>query len=1200
MDRYLTVVLFALFPLHVLYGASDEDIFEKRALAPKSTWNGSTLFESVPSSRSGVDVVYELDESHELKRLYPYGWATGNVAIGDLDGDGKADLFFPGTTGDHRLFLQRDNFQFEDASSLAQIKSDGGWGTCALLVDLDEDGDLDIYVVNYNSPNQLFMNITRGGVLRFTEMASDYGLDIENGALSASFVDYDNDGFLDLYLQTYHIEPKGGRPDTLEYAVDGPNVMIREPQDQSFIGFVDQNGDPQWVEAPLADKLYRNNGKGKFFSQMDSNIGALRSYTNSHTWWDMDADARADLYLAHDSHGPDVVMKNSLGAKFGDITTTVAPYTPWHSRGGVAADFNNDLYVDFLATGSVPLTHRDALVYGEPFRQDIFRVSSSGGALQVPRNTLFANTGTSRFVELGRMAGLDNFGSPWAVKAADYDGDGFIDLFVATGDARDWTSLPGGELAGASLKGKTRWDILKDQPTRSQKNLVYRNRGNWKFEESGAAWGLDHEGISYAAGHGDLDNDGDLDLVVCNLGEPVRLYRNHSQADRAVLDLNGKKTNRQGIGSELLVKTDGQTTMQQLFPHGGFKNSDEAAFFLSVAKGEKIERITNRWPGSGALSSLADLESGFRYTLKEVFSLTPSLTRPPATKPFFAGSGALAGAGYPENPFNNYTSQPFLPAGLSRMGPSISASDLDGDGLSEILIGGSSGLSSRLIARSTKLSNTGVAFAPESGSEDAASVFFDADSDGDIDVFVASGGIEAGDNVSLLNDRLYAFSKNQFTLNPASVPKSASNSSAVAAADFDRDGDVDVFVGGHFKEGAYPLAGESRLLISDGKASFRNGTEEYAAGLATAGAVTSAIWSDVNNDGWLDLLLATDFGSIQVWRNDSGKLTNVTASSGLEKLTGRWNAITGGDIDNDGDIDYLVANEGLSSRDISLYRADFLKKDIPLTIEVVQENGTLFPTHGWLDFAEIDNSILEKADSPAAFMESVFPGLFGAEAFAEADRWDVATRETGVLVNDGSGLFTFVPLPKIAQVSQTNGCVITDVNYDGRADIYLIQNRGAATVRKPEPNTAGISQLLLGTRENGVFAPVAARDSGLVVFGAGRGLITTDLNQDDRVDFVATLNDADPATFINQVGSRSHQPFKVAIDSPGKHPAGVRVTVEIPDFPTQTAEYYAGGGYRSQSSPELFFGAPKKPTGPGKVTFRWADGSKTNRTIYFE
>lgn len=1185
--------------------ASDEEVMKKVKLAPPSNWDGETLFESVPSEKSGLNVVYEFDESHPFRRLYPYGWATGNAAIGDLDGDGKADLFFPGTTKGHRLFLQRKNFRFEEATATSQITGKGNWSSSAVLADIDNDGDLDVYVVNYNSVNELYVNISKGGVVRFSEAAAEYGLDISTGSLHASFVDIDNDGDLDLYLQTYHTEPEGGRPEDVLVKNDDGSMAVAPEWESSYLEYLDNEGKPKWVEAPLRDRLYLNNGKGDFLLDTSRNLGVSGTYTTSHVWWDLDHNLLPDLYLSNDIHGPDILYLNRPGKPFLDISLISLPETPWFSRGAVAADFNGDLLTDLLATESAPLSHLERLAYGEPFRPDVFRMSNSGGPVQVTRNVLLANTGSSRFAEVGRMADIAETGATWSVKAGDYDGDGWTDVFFSTGSARDWTAIASNELTGEALKGKTRWDILAGAPSKPEPDRAYRNLGGWKFEDFGKQWGLDHTGMTYTASQGDLDGDGDLDLVVCPLGEEVLVYRNHSQAPRMVVDLKSGQTNSHGIGCELLAEIGDRKFMRQLYPDNGFKSSDEPAFFLPTLKDRPVDKVTVRWPVSGALQTLTDLEPGYRYTFREAYSVSAAVSRGGRKTPMFQGSRVLENFSRKEKPFNDYLAEPLLPPGWSQTGPGIAATDLNADRFAEIVTGGSHEIGARMAVRTTDLATEVKSLATESQYEDTGLVFFDANNDGDTDIFIASGGIESKDDESLLQDRLYLHQyKKGFVLSEGAIPALGENSTAVAAADFDRDGDVDLFVGAGFKIGSFPHPGQSRLLVNDGTGKFTDETETLARGLEKAGLVTGAIWTDVDSDGWMDLMLTCDWGTIQQWKNREGKLFNRSSAAGLDALTGLWNGITGRDINNDGDIDYLVTNEGLNSgltAPASIYRGDFLGTGRDLLLETVRENGKTLPLLGWLDFAEVDRTLLDTIKTPREFVDKYLPEHFNPQTFAPAETWTAQYLETGLLINDGKGNLTYRPLPGLVQCSRGYGSVLTDANYDGLCDAYVVQNRGSATVRRPDPMNSGVSQFLLGTGDPAdPLRPLRTGESGLMVIGAGRGLIATDLNRDEKVDFVVSINDNDPAVFLNSNESEKFQPLKVSLNAVGKHPAGARVTVEIPNFPTQTAEYYAGGGYLSQSPPELFFGAPAEIDGKAVIQIRWADGTTTRRRIYFD
>lgn len=1187
------IVLFMAFGLSTVL--ADDPLLVARKLEPMSSWGGSTLFEPVPGESIGVEMGYDLDLSHRMKRLYAYGWATGNCAIGDVNGDGKMDLFFPGTTTRHRLFVQTDGFRFEDVTDVARVgERQDVWGSAAIMGDVDRDGDVDIYVVNFDSPNQLFLNIGKNGQVRFIDMAEDYGVNIVSGCLGASFVDYNGDGWLDLFVQTYHHEPEEGRPDSIEVREEEGVPRLEPEWEKSYLAYFTGEQEKRWVEAGLSDLLFVNNRKGQFVIP-ESGIAPGRSYGASHVWWDMDNDQRADLYTGNDSHGPDLFYRQDRNARFVEIRGS-APCTPWFSRGAVAADLNNDLAIDFLGTSHAPLTRWDRLRYGEPFPADILRNLSSGGSIQVHRNVLLSNTGTSRFEEIARMAGLADTGAVWAVKAGDYDCDGRVDLFFATGEARDWTSLPAGELAGEALVGKTRWDLLESQPPMPQRDLVYRNLGNWQFEEVGKAWGLDHEGMSYCVSQGDLDGDGDIDLVVNRLGEGVTIYRNHCREPRMIFEFEGDKANTEGVGVEMLALLGDQGVMRQLYPTGGFKSSDRPAIHLGLGNAPRVDRVTFRWPGTRDEGTFDDLQPGFHYRIKEGSNRRPAVVRI-KREPIFRGSTTLKGIGYTERPFVASSYQPMLPEALTLPGPGLAASDLDGDGLSELYLSGSANAKGKFISPTPAIMSLSQPFTIAAVCEETAPVFFDADSDGDLDLYLGDGGVEYGDQDFVLWDRLFLNrGDGRFVLAPkGALPGDREITGAVAAADFDRDGDVDLYVGSRMKKRSYPDSGKSALLRNEGDATFVDATSETAPGLGETGMVTGAIWTDANGDGWVDLLLTHDWGPPRLWMNREGVLEDATESTGLSGLTGRWNGVTGRDVDNDGDIDYLLSNRGTNTgfAPARVYREEVPGSEAPVVLFAAEEDGRWLPTDGWSNWGAFE-SIMEKAPTPRQF----------ADGIGELTKWEqpvasVVELRTGMLINDGTGSFSFRPLPWGAQVAPVYGAVLSDFNFDGRCDAFVIQNDSPPSTTNPDPGNGGISRLFLGSGNAAEpFSQVGPDESGLVLFGYGRSAIVTDLNSDNRPDLICSMNSVDPAVYLNFESEKVFQPLKVQLDFSGKLVGSARVTVEIPGFVTQTAEYHAGGGYLSQSPSDLFFGAPANPGGPAKVTIRWADGTSTTRRYY--
>jgi enediyne biosynthesis protein E4 len=1091
------------------------------------------LFEAVPAEQTGVGMSHAINSEHKLRRLYPYGWATGGVAIGDVNGDGKADLVFAGGPGQARLYLQTGDFQFFDATATSGIATGDRWCSGIALADIDNDGDLDIYLTVYGEPNLLYINQTREGRVSFDEKAQEWGADIPDGSLNAAFADFDRDGWLDLYVQTYHLEPETGRPPgELNITIREGIPLLQEEWRPYYVVRKTAEGGFAWTEGGRPDYLLRNTGEGGFEEITEAaGIHPGRAYGSSVTWWDADHDGFPDLHVGNDALDPDLFYRNSGGRGFAQGANRVFPHTPWFTRGTVAADFNNDLLMDLLTTNAGPRSAAEAAAMGFPTADFRAAMLSAGGAPQVFRNTLLINAGTARFFDAAWMAGLAHAGAVWNVKAGDFDNDGWIDAFFANGSVRDWWKHPPDSLAGANLAGKTRWDLLGETPERREGNLAFRNLGDLKFDDATAAWGLGHDGMSLASAAGDLDGDGDLDLVVCHAGERVTLYRNHSTGNRIRLRLLGKQSNSWGIGAEAMIATAGRVQMRQLYPHSGSLASDEPVIHFGLGDATKVDRLTIRWP-SGATETFENLEANRAYTVTEATSVIPPMARFRTAKPMFSGADLLGGSGLLEEAPEKAT-ETTLPEWLGRLGPGQAWVDLDGDGKEELFFPGSRNRPARLVSQSLDLAKLTQPFGADALSEDAGAVFFDADNDGDADLYVASGGPEAAAGAWELRDRLYLNEKLTFTKAPAGrLPDLRDASGPVAAADFDRDGDVDLFVGGRLTAGAYPGAPKSRLLINDGKGSFSDQAGKSAApGLEDSGMVSGALWTDIDGDGWLDLVVATDRGPIRVWKNTAGTLADISQTAGTATLIGRWSGIAGGDIDQDGDIDYVVTNLGLNTGD---------------------------PT--------AESEILE----------------------------------SGVMINDGAGVFEFRSLPRVAQTAPAYGVVIADLNFDGRADVYLAQNREHAG-HSADPANSGLSLLLLGTgNPSQPLQPVSPDSSGLVLFGQGRSVAVVDLNDDDRPDLVVGLNEADPAAFLNEVASADFRALKISLSEPGRHSAGARVTVTCEGLPPQVAEYHAGGGFFSQSPPNLFFAAPKKAGASAKISIRWSNGETTERTIYFE
>lgn len=1181
-----------------------------RPLSPASSASGSTLFTALPADETGVTMLNPLDTDHPLKRLYAFGFATGGVAIGDLNGDGLQDLFFAGGSVSNRLYLQSERLKFTDASEAAGIGGGDSWAAGVALADIDNDGDLDIYICNYESSNHLFVNETAPGsaVPKFEERAQAFGLDLVDASLMSSFADIDNDGDLDLYVLTNAYIRENGHPRDGVVQVNGKPVMKEEYRkfyDIRFAGV--RNGFQRHEIFPVGqkDKLFRNDGD-KFENMSDAagDIGKAPGKGLSATWWDYDKDGDLDLYVGNDFEDPDHLYRNDTveGAaiQFTDVAATALPHSTWYSMGSDAADLNNDGHLDLLSVDMAATSHYGQKATMGEMGSKLHAIMTER-PLQFMRNALFLGTGTEHFLEGAYLTGLGHSDWSWAPKLADFDNDGYTDVFVSNGMSRPFTlSDITTKLPDNHRIGRTEWDIFANYPPQKEKNLAYVNKGDLKFESIESEWGLDHLGMSYGTACGDLDGDGDLDLVVVNLDEPVSIFRNDaSNRSRVIISLKGTRSNRSGIGARVRIEAGGISQLNELSPMTGYLSCNAPQLHFGLGDAKVIESLTVTWPG-GERQSFRDLEVNAHYVITEPPSISDPAPADPIPTPMFADvtTAALRGFRHQETPFNDFSDQPLLPNQLSQLGPGIALGDIDKDGDDDLYFGGSANHPPML---GIHLGEQGIGSLMQSGletgaaNEDMGAVFFDADMDGDLDLYVASGSVEAAPGSPLLEDRLYLqTAKARFERDANALPPFADNSSCVTACDFDRDGDLDLFVGARSIPGQYPLAPTSRLLRNDG-GRFSDVTAEAAIGLADAGMVTSALWSDVDNDSWIDLLVTYEWGPIRYWKNHEGQLKEATESAGLSKWSGWWNGIAGGDIDNDGDIDYAVTNFGLNTKyhastekPALLYSGDFGNDGSLRLIEAEFEHDVLYPVRGRSCSTRAMPHLADKFQTFSEFALAPLTSIYEEEQLKAARRFEATTLESGMLINDGGGSFSFSPFPRIAQISPGFGVVMEDVNADGNLDVFLVQNFWTPQIETGRMDS-GLSQLLLGDGK-GRLSPVSAQESGLIVPRDAKSLVVTDLDGDGRIDFIVGNNNYYAQAFHNRTRSGNVAVIDVAEFADGKMSTGARVNVEFASGKQCIREVYCGGGYLSQSTQKLYFGHSDDDE-MKNINVRWPDGS---------
>ena len=1153
-------------------------------------------FQLLSPEQTGVDHTLPIDTSHPMKHLYFSGTTGGGVAIGDIDNDGRPDLFFVNGPQQNRLFRQIDEFKFEDISEAAQIGGGENWGTGAAMIDINNDGRLDIYVCNYDAPNELYINLGNG---KFVEQAVSYGLNLTDASMMPAFCDYDRDGDLDLYLLTYRFEPQHGHPKNPPYVERNGQRTIK-PEFKKYF----QTTDDDWKYEPVgrADGLLRNNGDGTFTdASSEAGISGL-GHGLSATWWDYDDDGWPDLYVANDFMDTDQVYHNNGDGTFEDVTLNSVPHTSWYSMGSDFGDLNGDGKMDLLVADMSATTHyKQKTSMGNMGKNRWFLENAM--PRQYMRNALLLNSGTHRFQEAAYLAGLADSDWTWTVKLVDFDNDGRLDVYFTNGSPRDFTNSDI-QFHGSMLIGRTNWDVYEKQPKRNETNLAFRNGGDLRFDSVAKDWGLDHHGISMAAAHADLDGDGDLDLVVANIDEPVSIYKNIGTEGNAItVRLHGRKSNRFGIGATIKVKGASGAWVRQLSPATGFLASNQPIAHFGLGSLEKIDELVVHWP-SGHVQRFLDLSTDSALTITEPEGdATPSRKRSiPDT--LFATNKILdePTSSRKEEPFDDYAKQPLLPFKLSQLGPGMASADVNGDGIDDLYIGGSAGKPGQLwisTAGGTKnLALTPVpAFKADKACEDMGALWFDIDSDNDLDLYVVSGGYEFDATDQLLRDRVYINDNGQFKVSK-DHEVCASSGSCVVGSDFDRDGDIDLFVGSRIAPGAYPTSGASSFLRNDdGK--LVDATDEVNSDLKMSGMVTSATWADIDQDGFDDLLVASEWGSIECWRNSEGKLINETKQRGLASRVGWWNSISAADFDEDGDLDFVVGNFGLNSKyhaseahPALLYYGDFDRSGTKRLIEAEFEDGKLYPGRGKSCSTHAMPFLGPKFPTFHDFATASLTDVYTDTCLQEAMQFAANSLESGILFNDG-GSFRFESLPRIVQIAPVFGSVCRDFNFDGHVDLLLAQNFYSL---QPETGRAdgGLSQVLLGDGK-GAFQPMSPVDSGVIVPFDAKSAIS--IATPDGVGVAIAPNDANIVSYrINSNGAKTIR----VVGKPGNpNSIGAKITFRMAKGdtadargaegnttrPTIVKRIVGGGGYLSQSSNVVVV-----PDGYTEVSIEWPSG----------
>jgi len=1073
------------------------------------------LFQQVDPKESGIRFANRITENHNINILTnSYMYNGGGVGVIDANRDGLPDLYFISSQESNRLYLNKGDLQFEDITEKAGVGAPTGYKTGVTVVDINADGWDDLYVCRTGMEavperrNLLFIN---NGDLTFSEKSAEYGLDDISASNHANFFDYDLDGDLDMYLLNYPIDfANVNKVNIME--VDGKQVRANHPK------------------VPYeSDCLYRNEGNGKF-TDVSAGAGiANRAFGLSATVSDFNGDGYPDIYVGNDYIEPDILYINNRDGTFTDRIDDYLRHQSNHTMGVDIADYNNDAMVDIVALDMIAEDNRrQKLLMSTMAVQRYETLVKYGYGRQLMRNTLQLNRGNGRFSEVGLMAGISNTDWSWCPLMADFDNDGWKDLFVTNGYYRDVTNMDYlaytvdsiNKLGGITTQRFPDFnDYLKLIPSERLPNYLYRNKGDLTFEKVSSEWGTDAPSFSNGSAYADLDADGDLDLVVNNIEDPVFLFRNTSvekgKTGYLQIVLEGKAPNVHGIGASVLLRQGSSVQYLEMNPSRGFLSSVQHLLHFGLPANTAIDQMEVRWP-DGAMQTLVDVQPGQRLTLRRQDANEKWEPGRVAGETLFRPAQNMGlDFVHLENAFEDFNRERLLPHRFSTLGPMIAVADVNGDHLEDFFIGGALGQAGALYLQqknSTFRRSVQSVWEADKDHEDTGCIFFDADGDGDKDLYVVSGGSEFPVNDDHYQDRLYLNDgRGGFSRAKDALPHITISGSCVEAHDFDRDGDLDLFVGGRVLPGAYPATPQCLVLQNDG-GQFRDMTGQVAADLRNAGMVTDFRWGDLDGDGVDELAVSGEWMPLSVFKVENGKLVNATTSFGLSGTNGWWNCLALSDVDGDGDKDILAGNLGLNSRlkaspeaPLKVYSKDFDNNGSLDPVITFFQDGKEYPLPRRENIIVQIPRLKKKFVYFAPYSEATIDQVFSPEELKNAQVLEAYEFRSSLFINQGGGKFSARPLPNLAQMAPGNQFFAGDLNGDGNPDIVLAGNDHSSDTESG-PYDAGNGVVLLG-QGNGEFTPVNELESGLWAGKNARDLEVLRLADGRLLFLVANNND---------------------------------------------------------------------------------------------
>jgi hypothetical protein len=1004
------------------------------------------------SASSGILFANNITESPEQNIFtYEYMYNGAGVAIGDVNNDGLPDIFFTANQLPDQLYLNKGNLQFQNITEPANVAGKAGWKTGVSMADVNGDGLLDIYVCYSGNGdeesrcNQLFINKgIKNGVPYFDDEAKQYGLDAPGtNSNQAVFFDYDHDGDLDMFLLNHAV---------IFYSPIVNTYKLRHKRHPYYSNYLFRNDGGHFTDVSAQAGIP---GGGNNFG-----LGVVAADINNDGW--------EDLYMTNDYEEQDFLLLNNRDGTFSEITKQSLKHISKYGMGCDVADYNNDGLPDIMVPDMWPEDNYRQKILRGPDEYDKYNLLIDSGYMhQNMRNTLqlnvgFDKNGLPQFSEVGQLAGISNTDWSWSSLLADFDNDGNKDLYITNGFWRDYSNMDFQTFAVAGFMNEygsntPLYQLIDSMPQTKLSNYVFRNKGNLCFENVTNNWGLHTANVSNGVAYADLDNDGDLDLVVNNMGEKASVYRNNNIARNNYLNvhLKGLKNNTNAIGSRVsLVYNNGKQQTAEQQPIRGYLSCMQPLVHFGLGKDSLLTTLTVRWP-DGNYTVLKNIKANQTITINEASATINNVINKPAETPVFIDVSEQSGIDFyqPENEYVDYKQESLLPWQLSKQGPKMCTADVNGDGLDDVFIGAPKGGSACLYlqqkdGRFNKASaepwNIGV-----NNCDDVQAVFFDADGDKDVDLYIVSGGNEMPDTAAY-KDRLYINNgKGIFTFASDALPVMNASKSCAAVGDFNNDGKPDIFVGGRIVPGKYGITPKSFLLQNEtqnGNIKFVDVTASVAPALQHIGMVTSAVWTDINKDNLPDLIIAGEWMPVTVFINHNYTLQNKTVDYGLQNSGGLWTCIIPMDIDNDGDEDFLLGNLAPNTQfyasakePMTLCVNDYLHtgKIEPVLCYYIQ--GKSYPYSSKNEMTDDMPALKQKFLYYKDYATAALTDIFTPEQLQGMSELKATELKNCWLENKGNGKLALHELPIAAQFSAIQGAVVIDDN-NGRKQIFAAGN----------------------------------------------------------------------------------------------------------------------------------------------------------------